>query len=99
MQIDDLWQSLEQFWLDYKDILIAIIAILIVWIVGKISDSQRAASATRTLLWLAVAGTLFSLYLTFLEPFVIGATCSWCLVSAILITALLWLSGEQATAT
>jgi len=74
-------------------------AILITWMVGKISDSQRAASAARTLLWLAVAGTLFSLYLTFLEPFVIGATCSWCLVSALLITALLWLSGEQATAT
>ena len=74
-------------------------AILITWIVGKISDSQRAASAARALLWLAVAGTFFSLYLTFLEPFVIGATCSWCLVSAILITALLWLSGEQAIAT
>ncbi len=79
--------------------LLGFAAILVTWIVGKISDSQRAASATRTLLWLVVAGTLFSLYLTFLEPFVIGATCSWCLVSAILITALLWLSGEQATTT
>ncbi len=74
-------------------------AILIIWIVGRISDGQRAASAARALLWLAVAGTFFSLYLTFLEPFVIGATCSWCLVSAILITALLWLAGDQATST
>jgi uncharacterized membrane protein len=71
--------------------------ILVTWLVGKFSGSQRAASSARTLLWLAVAGTLFSLYLTFLEPFVIGATCSWCLVSAILITALLWLAGDQAT--
>lgn len=36
MQIDDLWQSLEQYWLDYKEIIIAIIAILIVWIVQRI---------------------------------------------------------------
>jgi uncharacterized membrane protein/glutaredoxin len=74
-------------------------AILITWIVGKFSESDRAASAARTLVWLAVGGVLFSIYLTFLEPFVIGATCSWCLVSAMLITALLWLAGEQATAT
>ncbi|MFQ5942490.1 MAG: vitamin K epoxide reductase family protein [Anaerolineales bacterium] len=73
-------------------------AILVTWMVGRFSESKRAASAIRTLLWLTVAGTLFSLYLTFLEPFVIGATCSWCLVSALLITALLWLAGDQATA-
>lgn len=30
----------------------------------------------------ALLGSLFSLYLTFLEPFVIGATCIWCLLSA-----------------
>ena len=74
-------------------------AILLTWIVGKYSESDRAASASRTLMWLAVGGTLFSLYLTFLEPFVIGATCSWCLVSALLITTVLWLAGDQATST
>jgi uncharacterized membrane protein len=37
-------------------------------------------------------GVLFSIYLTFLEPFVIGATCAWCLTSAIIMTAMLWLS-------
>jgi uncharacterized membrane protein/thiol-disulfide isomerase/thioredoxin len=43
------------------------------------------------LMWgMALLGTLFSIYLTFLEPFVIGATCAWCLSSAILITLLLW---------
>ena len=74
-------------------------AILVTWGVGKFSDSQRTASVVRLLFWLTVAGTFFSLYLTFLEPFVIGATCSWCLASAILITALLWLVGEQAIST
>jgi uncharacterized membrane protein len=42
--------------------------------------------------WLvALAGVLFSLRLTYLEPFVLGATCLWCLGSAVAITALLWL--------
>jgi uncharacterized membrane protein len=30
----------------------------------------------------AIFGVSFSIYLTFLEPFVIGATCLWCLSSA-----------------
>jgi uncharacterized membrane protein len=70
-------------------------AILVTWFVGKLGDRQRTASVVTLLFWLTVVGTLFSLYLTFLEPFVIGATCSWCLVSAILITAQLWLVGEK----
>jgi uncharacterized membrane protein len=37
----------------------------------------------------ALAGTVFSIYLTFLEPFVIGATCVWCLSSAVIVTLLL----------
>jgi uncharacterized membrane protein/thiol-disulfide isomerase/thioredoxin len=41
---------------------------------------------------MALLGTLFSIYLTFLEPFVIGATCAWCITSAVLITMLLWAS-------
>lgn len=49
----------------------------------------------RRLAWLsvwvmAIFGVLFSIYLTFLEPFVIGATCMWCLSSAVLITLILW---------
>ena len=35
---------------------------------------------------LAWFGVLFSIYLTFLEPFVIGATCMWCITSAFTIT-------------
>ena len=48
-------------------------------------------------LWcLALLGTLFSIYLTVLEPFVIGATCMWCVTSAILMTLLLWASTPAA---
>jgi uncharacterized membrane protein len=48
--------------------------------------------ATWALPGLALAGTLFSIYLTFLEPFVIGATCAWCLTSAAVMTLILLLS-------
>jgi uncharacterized membrane protein len=39
------------------------------------------------LLAILFTGTGSSVYLTFLEPFVIGATCAWCLTSAVLMTA------------
>jgi uncharacterized membrane protein len=37
----------------------------------------------------AVFGVSFSIYLTFLEPFVIGATCLWCLTSALIMALVL----------
>jgi uncharacterized membrane protein/thiol-disulfide isomerase/thioredoxin len=49
-------------------------------------------------LWLgALLGTLFSIYLTVLEPFVIGATCMWCVTSAGLMTLLLWAAPPGAS--
>ncbi|NQV07202.1 hypothetical protein HQ535_11680 [bacterium] len=42
-----------------------------------------------------MGGTAFSIYLTFLEPFVIGATCAWCLTSALVVTGLLWLTASD----
>ena len=40
---------------------------------------------------IALAGTLFSTYLTYLEVFVIHALCQWCLASAvIMVAALVW---------
>ena len=47
---------------------------------------------------MALFGTGFSIYLTFLEPFVIGATCMWCLSSAIILTVILLLSLDRARA-
>lgn len=41
-------------------------------------------------------GTLFSIYLTFLEPFVIGATCAWCLTSALIMDILLLILAKPA---
>ncbi|MBF0278846.1 MAG: vitamin K epoxide reductase family protein [SAR324 cluster bacterium] len=60
---------------------------------GAESQKQRAALIT----WgMALIGTLFSAYLTFLEPFVIGMTCIWCVTSAILISLILRGSSPQA---
>lgn len=50
------------------------------------------------LLWGAAAtGVACSIYLTFLEPFVIGATCLWCIGSALVMTAILVLATPGAT--
>lgn len=47
---------------------------------------------------LALAGTLYSAYLTYLELFVIGAVCPWCVVSAGLVTALCALAARDVLA-
>ena len=53
---------------------------------------DRIKQARTALFFMAIFGVLFSTYLTFLEPFVIGATCAWCITSALTMIALLWLT-------
>lgn len=65
------------------------LAIILTWLVAR---NRRTRWAGLVLLGMTVCGILFSIYLTFLEPFVIGASCIWCLSSAALITALMLLS-------
>jgi uncharacterized membrane protein len=62
--------------------------ILTAWCVRRCGNGRTASWAAIALLVLTGFGTLFSAYLTFLEPFVIGATCLWCLSSAVIMTAL-----------
>jgi uncharacterized membrane protein len=64
--------------------------IAIAWAVERFGAPSMKDTAAIGLWALAGFGTLFSIYLTFLEPFVIGATCMWCITSAIIMTALLW---------
>jgi uncharacterized membrane protein len=68
------------------------ILILLAWAIGHYANQRQAAYASLALLGMTAFGVLFSIYLTFLEPFAIGATCAWCLISAIIMTALFWLS-------
>ncbi|WKZ38898.1 MAG: vitamin K epoxide reductase family protein [Anaerolineales bacterium] len=72
--------------------LIGYIAIAIAWILARYSKGTLSNWSTVALLAFSAFGTLFSIYLTFLEPFVIGATCAWCITSAILITIIMLLS-------
>jgi uncharacterized membrane protein len=74
--------------------LIGYLAILAAWVVSRLDLGTTSDWAIFSVLGMAVLGTLFSIYLTFLEPFVIGATCIWCLSSAIAITLLMWLSAR-----
>ncbi len=68
------------------------VTIFIAWLVTQFTRDRLADLAAISIFAMTALGTLFSIYLTFLEPFVIGATCAWCLSSAILMTALMLLS-------
>jgi uncharacterized membrane protein len=76
------------------------VLMLLAWVIGHSGAGSLPRLAQVALLGMALFGTLFSVYLTFLEPFVIGATCAWCLTSALTMLLLLWLvapEGWQAT--
>jgi uncharacterized membrane protein len=65
---------------------IAILAGWLVWQYGPVGLRKPGSLA----MWgFCVFGVAFSIYLTFLEPFVIGATCLWCITSAVIMMLLL----------
>jgi uncharacterized membrane protein len=72
------------------------LAIMGAWFIGQIGRAEFRLWARRTAFASAVFGVLFSLYLTLLEPFVIGAVCAWCLTSAVIMTALMLLLTRPA---
>lgn len=72
--------------------LIGYTALLTVWGVQKIGPKGLRTLSALALWGISLFGVAFSIYLTFLEPFVIGATCMWCLSSALVMTALLWVT-------
>ena len=64
-------------------------AMLVVWVGRRWGRGSLQRLSNLALFAMALFGTLFSIYLTFLEPFVIGATCIWCLTSALCMTLIL----------
>ncbi len=64
------------------------VAILLAWALRRWGSRRVSIWAALAILAMTGFGTLFSVYLTFLEPFVIGATCLWCLSSAVIMTTL-----------
>lgn len=65
------------------------LGILATWATGRFISGSIGRRARLAMWAMIVIGVLFSIYLTFLEPFVIGATCAWCLSSAVIMTLLL----------
>jgi uncharacterized membrane protein len=77
------------------------VLILLAWAFYRYGRGKWAHYAALAMLVMTTGGVLFSIYLTFLEPFVIGATCAWCITSAVIMTLLFLLSldpGRQAAA-
>jgi uncharacterized membrane protein/thiol-disulfide isomerase/thioredoxin len=71
------------------------VAILLTWWWGR-SQAGLAAYAPLAVFGMTLTGMLFSLYLTYLEPFVIRALCIWCLTSAVIMTLLALVSVPPA---
>src|SRR4051812_45775441 len=68
---------------------IGVLGLAIVGLLPTFADSRQL---TRLLIGVTGVGLLFSLWLTYLEIFVIDAICQWCVISAILATLLFVLS-------
>lgn len=65
---------------------VAVLAVSLAGLSPNLVDSRRLS---RLLVLMTATGVLFSLWLTYLELFVIDAICMWCVVSAVLATILL----------
>jgi uncharacterized membrane protein len=76
---------------------IGYIAILVAWLWQRFRTDSLSKIAGPVMYGMALFGTLFSIYLTYLELFVIHAICIWCLSSAVIITALMLLSLPSIT--
>jgi uncharacterized membrane protein len=70
--------------------LVGYLCLLAAWLVRKIVPKLEKPSAI-AFMGMTLFAVIFSLYLTYLEPFVIKAVCIWCLSSAVLVTLLLLL--------
>jgi uncharacterized membrane protein len=77
---------------------IGYVAILAAWLWGRFGSDRLSDYAPLAVHGMAVFGTLFSVYLTFLELFVIRAVCIWCLSSAVIMALVLLISLPPALA-
>jgi uncharacterized membrane protein/glutaredoxin len=75
--------------------LLGYFALFAAWLVRKFDRRLEKAAAIG--FWgMAFFAVIFSLYLTYLEPFVIKAVCIWCLASAVILALLLVLGTPAA---
>ena len=76
--------------------LVGYVGILAAWLMWQFGPQSLKKLSVLALWGMCVFGVLFSIYLTSLEPFVIGATCMWCISSAVLQAVLLLASTPAA---
>jgi uncharacterized membrane protein len=57
---------------------------IVFWTAGRISSAIIKNLFTISAWGISVVAVCFFVYLTFLEPFVIGATCMWCITTAVI---------------
>ncbi len=67
------------------------VGILAAWFVAR-ANGSLSRIASLALFGMALFGVLFTIYLTYLELFVINAVCIWCLSSAVIMAVVLILS-------
>ena len=72
------------------------LAILAAWLIQQFGPQALNRLSAVAIWGMGIFGVLFSAYLTYLEPFVIGATCMWCTTSALVMILLLWVSTPAA---
>ena len=77
---------------------IGYVAILAAWLWGRFSSDRLSDYAPLAVHSMTVVGTLFSIYLTYLELFVIKAVCIWCLSSAVIMALVTLISLPPALA-
>ena len=73
------------------------LVIIILWLARLLDQPNFKRILNFLLFGVTLFGLLFSIYLTFLEPFVIGATCMWCVSSAVIMTILFLISAGKLT--
>ncbi len=70
--------------------LLGYLAIIAAWLAWRFGPQKLHKLAIQSIWGMSWFGIIFSIYLTFLEPFVIGATCAWCISSALVMTLIFW---------
>jgi uncharacterized membrane protein len=84
--------------------LLGYLAILAAWLWQRFRSDQLVEYVPAALLGMTFFGVAFSIYLTYLEIFVIKAVCIWCIASAWIMTILMlaslpaaatWFAGEE----
>ena len=78
--------------------IVSYVAILVLWLAQKYLADRLGTWPTLGLMVVTIFGTLFSIYLTLLELFVIHAVCVWCLSSAVITLILMLMVVVPATA-